>query len=471
MPAGRMYRVVLHVTLGLIGAVLLAGCNEDLGSASGYRAYSPIPDDTLKLIDSKGSTKSSPILIRAFKKEAELEVWKLKADGRYTHLKTFPMCRWSGQLGPKVREGDRQVPEGFYTVTPGSMNPNSAYYLSFNVGYPNAYDRAWGHTGGSIMVHGICSSAGCFSMTDKQIEEIYAITREAFAGGQRAIQMESLPFRMTAENLAKYRLDPNIAFWRELKRGSDYFEATKTEPPVGVCGKHYVFGTAKNGQRFEAEEACPPLSVQPEIASAIADKAAKDDAEIASLVGKGTKAVRTVYADGGQNAYFKNRVAEMSRPEAIVAGPVEVALDDTPKTKPAAVQLTAARMMAARSPDLTKPAANTTVVTAAAKAPETTGTVAAAFTAAPVAYARQEPKSTTRAFFDKVITFGFGGQDAADAPPAPPVETANPSLLPPPPQKQARSSTSSPHAALPRAITGGSRATSPDAMAYAAPQN
>ena len=146
--------------------------------------------------------------IRAFKKEAELEIWKLKADGRYAYLKTFPMCRWSGQLGPKVREGDRQVPEGFYAITPGSMNPNSAYYLSFNVGYPNAYDRAWGHTGGAIMVHGICSSAGCFSMTDKQIEEIYAITREAFAGGQRAVQMESFPFRMTAENLAKYRLGP-----------------------------------------------------------------------------------------------------------------------------------------------------------------------------------------------------------------------------------------------------------------------
>ena len=114
-----------------------------------------------------------------------------------------------------MREGDRQVPEGFYSITPGQMNPNSAYYLSFNVGYPNAYDRAHGTTpAATIMVHGICSSAGCFSMTDAQIAEIYAIAREAFAGGQRAIQMQSLPFRMTAENLAKYRLDPNIGFWK-----------------------------------------------------------------------------------------------------------------------------------------------------------------------------------------------------------------------------------------------------------------
>ena len=117
-------------------------------------------------MDEKGTNQPAPILIRTYKKEAELEIWKMKADGQYALLKTYPMCRWSGQLGPKTREGDRQVPEGFYTITPGQMNPNSNYYLSFNVGYPNAYDRALGRTGGDIMVHGICSSAGCFSMTD-----------------------------------------------------------------------------------------------------------------------------------------------------------------------------------------------------------------------------------------------------------------------------------------------------------------
>ena len=163
-------------------------------------------------MEDKGTKQRAPILIRAYKKEAELEIWKMKDDGRYTLLKTYPMCRWSGQLGPKTREGDRQVPEGFYTITPGQMNPNSNYYLSFNVGYPNAYDKAHDYTGGDIMVHGVCSSAGCFSMTDQQIAEIYAIARDSFGGGQHAIQMQSLPFHMTAENLAKYRLDPNIEF-------------------------------------------------------------------------------------------------------------------------------------------------------------------------------------------------------------------------------------------------------------------
>ncbi len=83
-------------------------------------------------------------------------------------LKTFPMCRWSGQLGPKVKEGDRQVPEGFYTITPGAMNPNSSFYLSFNVGYPNNFDRQLGRSGAHIMVHGDCSSMGCFAMTTRR---------------------------------------------------------------------------------------------------------------------------------------------------------------------------------------------------------------------------------------------------------------------------------------------------------------
>ena len=478
MPAGRAYQFVFRLALALLGALLLAGCNEDLTGSSGYRAYAPIPDDTLNLIASKGSSKSAPILIRAYKKEAEFEIWKLKDDGHYVYLKTFPMCRWSGQLGPKVREGDRQVPEGFYTISPGSMNPNSAYYLSFNVGYPNAYDRAWGHTGGSIMVHGICSSAGCFSMTDKQIEEIYAITREAFAGGQRAIQMESFPFRMTAENLAKYRLDSNISFWRELKRGSDYFEATKTEPPVGVCAKRYVFGTPKNGQRFDAESACPPLAEQPEVAAAISEKAAKDEAEIAALVAKGVKPIRTVYADGGQNPAFAGRIYEMSRPDAVVAGPTEIALDEPAKGKPVSVQVASAKAAAAARAMVAaaKPApTNTTIVAATAKParPDATGTVAATFAAAPVAYAKEEPKSQTRAFFDKVITFGFGGTAPEASPePAPSAaaatpDPAKPAAVPLPPQRQAGASTITPHAALQKPIGSAPGIADPNVLAYA----
>ena len=119
-------------------------------------------------------------------------MWKKNRDGQYELLKTYPICRWSGDLGPKKKEGDRQAPEGFYTITPGQMNPASNYYLAFNTGFPNAYDRAWGYTGSELMVHGDCSSRGCYAMTDEQIQEIYALARESFFGGQTGVPAAGL---------------------------------------------------------------------------------------------------------------------------------------------------------------------------------------------------------------------------------------------------------------------------------------
>ena len=163
--------------------------------------------------------------IRLFKQEAELEVWKQDRSGHFALLKTYPICRWSGDLGPKVREGDRQAPEGFYSITPAQMNPQSAYYLSFNTGYPNAYDRALGHTGSELMVHGDCSSRGCYAMTDEQIAEIYSLGRESFFGGQKSFQLQAYPFRMTPLNMAKHRNNPNMPFWKMIKEGYDHFES------------------------------------------------------------------------------------------------------------------------------------------------------------------------------------------------------------------------------------------------------
>jgi len=332
---------VVGVCLAVSAAALLAGCDDQFDNRVGSgRSLAPIPQNTLAKMDALGTTASAPVLIRTYKQEAELEIWKQKSDGRYALLKTFPMCRWSGQLGPKVREGDRQVPEGFYTITREQMNPNSNYYLSFNVGFPNAYDRAYGRSGGDIMVHGVCSSAGCFSMTDIQIAEIYAIMREAFAGGQHGVQMQSYPFRMTAENLAKHRLDPNIAFWRELKNGADHFETTMAEPSVLVCNKHYVFG-AEAARDVSATAACPALKRDDEVEAAVAAKAAKDDVAVAALVAKGVKPIQLVYSDGGQNPAFRGR-DDVSRPEALAVGPQEVVLGDDGKPLPAVVQVAAA---------------------------------------------------------------------------------------------------------------------------------
>ncbi|MGA2638303.1 MAG: murein L,D-transpeptidase family protein [Methylocella sp.] len=329
----RFFRIGAFALIAA-AAAFLGGCEETGFGSIGAHANDPIAPETVALMKKMDTSENAPVLIRTYKKESELEIWKMKADGRYALLKTYPVCRWSGQLGPKTREGDRQVPEGFYSITPAQMKPNSAYYLAFNVGYPNAYDRALGHDGGAIMVHGICSSAGCFSMTDPQIGEIYAVVREAFTGAQREVQMQSYPFRMTAENLAKYRLDPNIGFWKQLKEGSDNFEVTNQEVVVGVCNKHYVFNAAPaNGAHFDSDGPCPQLKRDEEVSGLVAAKQSRDDAKVAELAAQGLHPIQTVYADGGQNPYFASIAAYASRPDALSRGPVDVALDDSAITQ------------------------------------------------------------------------------------------------------------------------------------------
>jgi murein L,D-transpeptidase YafK len=330
---------VAAMSLTVAACAVIAGCDDSYLDRGPGRSEQPISSATLAEMTKLDTAPSSPTLIRTYKKEAELEIWKMKSNGEYALLKTYPMCRWSGQLGPKKREGDMQVPEGFYTIAPWQMNPNSHYYLAFNVGYPNSYDRAYGRTGGNVMVHGVCSSAGCFSMTDEQVADIYAIARDSFRGGQREIQLQSYPFRMTAENMAKFRLDPNIDFWKQLKNGSDYFEVTKTEPSVIVCGKRYVFGATASGE-VSATAPCPALERDQDVEALVAEKAEKDQAKVAELVASGVKPVRLVYADGGQNPVFAGYKDE-SDPDALASAPQEIVLNE-PKPVSAAVKVAAA---------------------------------------------------------------------------------------------------------------------------------
>jgi murein L,D-transpeptidase YafK len=328
------------VILTVAACALLAGCDDSYLDQSSARSQQPISSATLAKMEALDTTPSSPTVIRTYKKEAELEIWKMKSNGEYALLKTYPMCRWSGQLGPKKREGDMQVPEGFYSIAPGQMNPNSHYYLAFNVGYPNAYDRAYGRTGGSVMVHGVCSSAGCFSMTDEQVADIYAIARDSFAGGQREIQLQSYPFHMTAQNMAKFRLDPNIDFWKNLKDGSDHFEVTKNEPSVLVCGKHYVFD-ATTKDEVKGNEPCPSLKRDPNVEAQVAEKESDDEAKVAELAASGVKPIHLVYADGGQNPAFTG-YKDVSDPEALASGPQEIVLGDRAKPVSAAVKVAVA---------------------------------------------------------------------------------------------------------------------------------
>jgi murein L,D-transpeptidase YafK len=200
----------------------------------------PIAADTAARITQTGLGQRAPLHIRVFKEESELEVWKQRSDGTYAHIKTYPICNFSGGLGPKQRYADYQSPEGFYTVEPRHMRPNSNYHLAFDVNYPNALDRSLGRTGNLIMVHGACKSVGCFAMTNTLIEDIYALAREAFAGGQTGIPVHSFPFRMTPDAMAQHAAHPHAASWQPLQQAYWSFEATRRLPNIAMCDKRYV---------------------------------------------------------------------------------------------------------------------------------------------------------------------------------------------------------------------------------------
>jgi murein L,D-transpeptidase YafK len=241
----------------------------------------PLSPQTQARLAEKGMTEESPVLIRIFKAESELEVWKAKDNGRFYLFKTYPICSYSGGLGPKVEQGDRQAPEGFYNVSLEGMNPRSKYHLSFDVGFPNAYDRALGRTGSNIMVHGDCTSSGCYAMTDAVVEEIFTLARVALQNGQESIQIQAYPFRMTAANMTAHKDDKWFDFWKTLKEGYDSFEVSHLPPKVAVCEKRYVINASfGDNARVTPTGACPaykklPVTRAPALQEASAKSATK----------------------------------------------------------------------------------------------------------------------------------------------------------------------------------------------------
>ncbi|HEY0331168.1 MAG TPA: murein L,D-transpeptidase family protein [Rhodopseudomonas sp.] len=318
----------LVTSVALATGVLLAGCNSDeISLANNAKANQPVPPKLIAEMQAKDMDLQAPMLVRLFKQEAELEIWKQTRSGQFALLKTYPICRWSGDLGPKVREGDRQAPEGFYNITPAQMNPQSSYYLSFNTGFPNAFDKALGRTGSDLMVHGDCSSRGCYAMTDEQIAEIYSLGRESFFGGQRAFQLQAYPFKMTPVNMAKHRNNPNMPFWKMIKEGYDHFEVTRQEPKVEFCEAKYVFDPAappnasNKPLSFNATAKCPAYVVPSEIADAVRQKQREDDVKTAELIAKGIPmAQRRPDIDGGMNRIFASKIPDgatgLSEPDA-----------------------------------------------------------------------------------------------------------------------------------------------------------
>jgi murein L,D-transpeptidase YafK len=292
----------------LIPVTCLGGDSNQLPT----RATKELPPELLSLLRQKKMPKHSPILVRIFKEEAELEVWKQDTTGHFQLLKIYPICRWSGDLGPKLHEGDRQAPEGFYTITPELMNPNSNFYLAINTGFPNSFDKANNRDGNLLMIHGDCSSSGCYAMTDEQISEIYSLARDSLVG-RPSFQVQAYPFRMTLANLARHRTHPQLAFWKMLKIGNDHFEATHLEPKVDVCDRRYVFDAqaapnSPNPLVFNPTGKCPAFVVNPKIARRALEKQRTDKVEYAQLL-KDDVPAAPIYSglDGGMNEVFLTR--------------------------------------------------------------------------------------------------------------------------------------------------------------------
>lgn len=356
----------LSVLMFLGVALVLPGCVND---SRAPKHLKPLSSKTLALMDDRGMSKRDPITIRIFKEESLLEVWKRNKSGRYALMKSYPICAWSGVLGPKRKEGDRQAPEGFYTITPGLMNPNSSYYLSFNMGYPNAYDRAHNATGKHLMVHGACSSAGCYSMNDEPMGEIYALAREAFKGGQRSFQVQAYPFRMTPENLARHRNNPNMPFWKTLKEGSDHFEVTGLPPEIGVCGRNYVFNAqAPEGQSLVATSSCPALTVPEAVRVAVAEKQERDsqatEIAIAALMAKPASGQDQIMSTI-MVASADTRDGAGRRPVTVPGAPPLPAADDAPASAASSPEAVAETAVASVRDDRNKSGFFSRVVNAA----------------------------------------------------------------------------------------------------------
>ncbi len=340
-----------------LAALALSGCNESSINDFAPNPNKPLPAALVQKIKAKGMSVGAPIMMRIIKDEHILEIWKQKTSGRYDLVTAYNICAWSGKLGQKKKEGDRQAPEGFYTVRPAQLNPNSKYFLSFDTGFPNAYDRSHGYTGANLMVHGACSSAGCYSMTDASVQEIFAFARDALKGGQDGFMLQALPFRMTAEKMAFYAGDANFPFWKMIKEGYDQFELTRQVPKVDFCEKKYVFNrTAVNGGTFNASAACPPSELPATLASAEAAYQIKYEAAFAAALKK-----------------------YESLPVPVVMGGKSRPLDK--KWKPAPVSMPSTMAFAAAAPRVTAPMMS--------KAPVKDGPEAATATAA----ADQAPQS------------------------------------------------------------------------------
>jgi murein L,D-transpeptidase YafK len=252
--AGMMQKRLgpLTVALAFVGLSLLGVACYLLFAMLGDRTildYTPRYDRAplLAALEDAGFGLGAPVHLRIFKRERRLELWMAREGGRYAMFRSYDICTYSGSLGPKLVEGDLQAPEGFYRVSKLQLNPKSRHYLAVNLGYPNAFDVQHGRTGSALMVHGGCSSIGCYAITDESVDEVYAVMEAALGAGQEAVDVHVFPFALTAAALAAEVHSPWLDFWSNLKRGYDDFELRNVPPKVAACRGEYRFGADAEG--------------------------------------------------------------------------------------------------------------------------------------------------------------------------------------------------------------------------------
>ena len=230
-----------------------------------YRAGQPLAGtpDLARLdqrLAAQGVKLGDPVMLRLFKLESELELW-VEKDGHFVRFATYPICLWSGRLGPKLKEGDRQAPEGFYTIASEQLNPNSRWHRAFNLGFPNVFDKSKGRYGSFIMVHGGCSSIGCYAMTDSVVDELWRFVTAALDAGEGRVPVHVFPFRLTDGNLKSRKSSQWAGFWGDLKKGYDLFERTRLPPVVSLCNGRYAFATGSVSDRRQRRRGALPAEV------------------------------------------------------------------------------------------------------------------------------------------------------------------------------------------------------------------
>lgn len=227
----------MKLIIGLM-ALTLAGCTANTFPVDTRRGNAPQTQSLIQASESVGAKSNSPTLIRIFKESHELELWRKTSSGAYALVRSYDICAFSGDLGPKNKQGDRQAPEGFYSIKPHQMNYNSVRFLSMNTGFPNEYDKFHKATGSALMIHGGCDSAGCYAIQDGPMQEVFAAVRDSLKAGQKSVQLQIYPFRMSKWAMMTHT-SKHEDFWHQLKFGYDKFESTRRELDVIVVKGRY----------------------------------------------------------------------------------------------------------------------------------------------------------------------------------------------------------------------------------------